>query len=84
MSQTVCWIRRRVPPGVRTVLGLLLIAGGVFGFLPVLGFWMIPFGLGVIALDIMPLLRFIGGTLSKKPEPAPGGDKQCTEEQERK
>ena len=26
--------------------------GGVFGFLPVLGFWMFPLGLAFIALDI--------------------------------
>lgn len=48
-------IRRSVPPGLRTVLGLLLIAGGTLGFLPVLGFWMIPLGAMVIALDIRPL-----------------------------
>lgn len=50
-------VRRRVPPGLRLVLGLLLIFGGVFGFLPVLGFWMIPLGVAVAALDIRPLLR---------------------------
>ena len=49
-------VRRRVPPGLRLVVGLLLILGGVLGFLPVLGFWMIPLGLGVAALDIKPLL----------------------------
>jgi hypothetical protein len=31
--------------------------GGVAGFLPVLGFWMIPVGLALIALDIPPLRR---------------------------
>jgi hypothetical protein len=36
---------------VRTVIGLLLILAGVFGFLPVLGFWMIPLGLAVIFID---------------------------------
>jgi|FEC22Drversion2_1045045.scaffolds.fasta_scaffold00285_6 hypothetical protein len=41
---------------VRIPLGLLLIAGGFVGFLPVLGFWMIPLGLLVLAVDI-PLLR---------------------------
>ncbi len=45
-------VRRRVPPGLRLVLGLLLILGGVLGFLPILGFWMIPLGLAVAALDI--------------------------------
>ncbi len=50
-------VRRRVPPGLRLVLGLLLILGGLLGFLPVLGFWMIPLGAAVAALDIRPLLR---------------------------
>jgi hypothetical protein len=41
---------------VRIPVGLLLVAGGFVGFLPVLGFWMIPLGLLVLAVDI-PLLR---------------------------
>lgn len=51
-------INRRVPPGLRLVLGLLLIAGGFLGFLPVLGFWMIPLGLGVAWLDLRAFWRF--------------------------
>lgn len=50
-------IRARVPPGLRFILGLLLIAGGILGFLPILGFWMIPLGVAVAALDIVPLWR---------------------------
>jgi len=46
------WFDRYLPAGGRTIVGLLLIIGGMFGFLPILGFWMIPLGLGVIALDI--------------------------------
>ncbi|MBT8459634.1 MAG: hypothetical protein KJN60_08200, partial [Boseongicola sp.] len=49
-------IRRHVRPGARAVLGLLLIIGGVFGFLPVLGFWMIPLGVAVVSMDIRPLV----------------------------
>ena len=26
--------------------------GGVFGFLPILGFWMLPLGIAFVALDI--------------------------------
>ncbi|WP_306044491.1 hypothetical protein [Nioella sp. MMSF_3534] len=55
MKRGLVWIRANVPPGLRLVLGLLLIVGGVFGFLPVLGFWMIPLGIAVAALDIKPL-----------------------------
>jgi hypothetical protein len=52
-------IRQKVPPGLRLVLGLCLVVGGVFGFLPVLGFWMIPLGLAVVALDVKPLIRHL-------------------------
>ncbi|MDW4549483.1 hypothetical protein R5H32_08980 [Defluviimonas sp. D31] len=45
-------VNRRVPPGLRTALGLILIGGGFLGFLPVLGFWMIPLGIGVVWLDV--------------------------------
>ena len=45
------WIIRKVPTGLRTLIGLLLIIGGMFGFLPILGFWMIPLGVAVILID---------------------------------
>lgn len=48
------WGRDRVPPGIRTLLGILFMVGGVFGFLPILGFWMLPLGVAFIALDIPP------------------------------
>ena len=41
---------------VRWPLALLLVAGGFLGFLPILGFWMIPLGLILIAQD-MPFVR---------------------------
>jgi hypothetical protein len=34
----------------------VLIAGGTLGFLPILGFWMIPLGIGVASLDVKPLM----------------------------
>lgn len=55
------WSRRNIPPGLRLVAGLLLIGGGVLGFLPVLGFWMVPLGLAIAALDIVPLWRWLTG-----------------------
>ncbi len=39
------------PRLARVGLGLLLVVGGFFGFLPVLGFWMIPLGLVVIFFE---------------------------------
>lgn len=53
----VLWGDRHVPRGARSVLGILCIGGGIVGFLPMLGFWMIPLGLALIALDIAPLRR---------------------------
>ena len=41
---------------VRVGLGILLVAGGIVGFLPVLGFWMIPLGLLVLSVDL-PIVR---------------------------
>tara|TARA_R100000005_G_scaffold90521_3_gene61971 strand:+ start:11637 stop:12005 length:369 start_codon:yes stop_codon:yes gene_type:complete len=35
----------------RFILGWSLVIGGIFGFLPVLGFWMIPLGLLVLSAD---------------------------------
>src|SRR4051812_33416621 len=52
-------IRKLRRPGARWIripLGLLCIVGGVFSFLPVLGLWMLPLGLLLIAIDV-PLLR---------------------------
>ncbi len=44
-------------PALRVALGGALIGGGVLGFLPVLGFWMVPLGLAVLAVDFPPVRR---------------------------
>lgn len=36
---------------MRTLIGVLLVFGGLLGFLPVLGFWMVPLGLLVLSHD---------------------------------
>ena len=41
---------------LRILVGILLIIGGIFGFLPILGFWMIPLGLTILSFEI-PLVR---------------------------
>ena len=46
------WAEEKVPYGLRTLLGILLMIGGVLGFLPILGFWMFPLGMAFIALDL--------------------------------
>ncbi len=40
----------------RVSIGVILVAGGTLGFLPVLGFWMLPLGLLVLSHDF-PLVR---------------------------
>jgi hypothetical protein len=37
---------------IRMGAGVALIVGGMFGFVPVLGFWMIPLGVFVLSLDL--------------------------------
>ncbi len=49
---TLKWGDEHVPFGLRSVLGVLFLAGGVMWFLPILGIWMLPLGAALIALDI--------------------------------
>ncbi|MGB7206099.1 MAG: hypothetical protein WBD37_11550 [Anderseniella sp.] len=42
---------------VRVILGYLLIVGGLLGFLPVLGFWMVPLGLVILSIDSVVIRR---------------------------
>jgi hypothetical protein len=43
---------------LRIAIGVLLIFFGIFGFLPVLGFWMVPLGLLVLSVDIPRVRRW--------------------------
>ena len=52
------WTRSHVPFGLRLPLGLVIICAGFLGFLPFLGFWMIPVGIAVAALDVAPMWRW--------------------------
>lgn len=67
--------RVRAPGAVwgRVPLTIVLMAGGFVGFLPILGFWMLPLGLALLALDLPflrgPLARFLGW-INRKLEPA--------------
>ncbi len=47
----------------RIALGVAFVIGGLLGFLPVLGFWMIPVGLVLLARDVPRLRRPVGRTL---------------------
>ena len=57
----------RVPghPVSRTILGIVLICLGLLGFLPVLGYWMIPVGLAILAIDF-PVARRLHRRLTIK------------------
>jgi hypothetical protein len=46
-------IRRPGARWIRVPLGVLLMLGGIFSFLPVLGIWMLPLGLLLLAIDLV-------------------------------
>jgi hypothetical protein len=52
-SRLIERIRRPEARLVRIPLGILLVLGGIFSFLPVLGLWMLPLGLLLLALDLV-------------------------------
>lgn len=54
-QRSIDFLMRNEMRWVRVPLALLLMAGGVLSFLPVLGVWMLPIGLLVLAVDIPPL-----------------------------
>jgi hypothetical protein len=51
------WLIKPQARLVRWPLGIALIVGGIFGFLPILGFWMAPLGALLIGEDIPPVRR---------------------------
>ncbi len=51
-------IRVPVNPLLRVGLGVIMVVGGIFGFLPVLGYWMVPFGLMVLSIDFPAVRRW--------------------------
>lgn len=53
----IAWVRRPSSKIIRIPLAFLLIAGGFLSFLPILGIWMLPLGLLMLAIDIPPLQR---------------------------
>lgn len=55
MGDTVSYLLKPSSRWVRIPSGALLVVGGVFSFLPVLGIWMLPLGLALLAEDVPPL-----------------------------
>ena len=56
LARFVGWLRKPSSRLVRIPLAILLMAGGIFSFLPVLGLWMLPLGLLLFAQDT-PILQ---------------------------
>ena len=57
-AAALTWLRRREMRPFRVAAAVLLMLGGLAGFLPVLGFWMLPLGILLLAQDV-PFLRRI-------------------------
>ncbi len=64
-SRFLNWLRQPRNRFVRIPLAILLMAGGVFSFLPVLGIWMLPLGLLLLALDVALLRTPIAAALTR-------------------
>lgn len=56
VRRPLSWLREPSSRWIRIPIGILLIVGGVFSLLPLLGLWMLPLGLILLAQDI-PFLR---------------------------
>jgi hypothetical protein len=63
-ARLVGWLRKPSSRLVRVPVATLLMVGGIFSFLPVLGLWMLPLGLLLVAQDLpvlqKPLARMLG------------------------
>lgn len=55
IRSTIRWLRQPKAFAIRISAGVLLVCFGVLGFLPILGFWMLPLGLMLLAEDVPPL-----------------------------
>ena len=51
-ARFVSWLRKPSSRYVRIPIAILLILGGIFSILPVLGLWMLPLGLLLFAQDV--------------------------------
>ncbi len=57
LQPTVRRLRHPSARWLRLCAGVLLILGGLFSILPVLGLWMLPLGLLLLAEDVKPVRR---------------------------
>jgi hypothetical protein len=63
-AKFVGWLRKPSSRYARIPLAILLILGGIFSILPVLGLWMLPLGLLLFAQDVpflqKPMAKLLG------------------------
>ena len=63
-ARFVAWLRKPSSRLARIPLAILLMVGGIFSILPVLGLWMLPLGLLLVAQDVPvlqgPMSRMLG------------------------
>jgi hypothetical protein len=55
LRSTVRWLRKPSLIWLRSPAGVLLIAGGLLSFLPILGLWMLPLGAMLLSDDLSSL-----------------------------
>jgi hypothetical protein len=59
IGRSIGRLRRDGRLWLRLLVAILLILGGVFWFLPVLGIWMLPLGFILLASEVPPLKRWM-------------------------
>ena len=63
-AKFIAWVRQPASRSVRVPVAILLIVGGIFSILPVLGLWMLPLGLVLFVQDVpvlqKPIARMLG------------------------
>ena len=64
LSAWIRWLRKPNSFAVRVIVAIMLVLGGIFSFLPVLGLWMLPLGLLLISQDVPFLQKPLVATLA--------------------
>jgi hypothetical protein len=63
MGGAIDWLLARQRRIIRVPIACLLILGGFLWFLPILGLWMLPLGLLLLAVDVPGLQPFVTGMM---------------------
>jgi hypothetical protein len=63
LRSTARWLRRPSSRWVRFPAAVLLMIGGLLSFLPILGLWMLPLGLVLLAEDVPAVRRLMDRVL---------------------